>query len=217
MVILRLVTFIAALLLFIRLYSTALICKLSRKRSSCLFSNTISENNGLISPSLSNNIFKDRSDKFCKVIDHNWEYGFCEHRTVFEGVDDISHIRFRGDLLAFGVSTGKCCIIRISTGEVLDKYYQHSGMVSALDFDGYNCISGGADGITNIYQVTLNNPLRFGNCKHRFTVHTKAITAIRLARKSSWKSNHKDPVSDVSDIAVSCGSDLRIIALNITR
>ena len=54
---------------------------------------------------------------------------------------------------------GKVCILRMSTGEVVDRYFEHKCEVTALDYDGgRNLCTGGADGTLNIYAVTLASP-----------------------------------------------------------
>jgi hypothetical protein len=88
--------------------------------------------------------FPSNQDKngFVKAIDKNWKYGLCKHKVAFEATETIKKFRFHGDLMAFGMVDGHVCIIRMSTGDILDRYLQHESEVRAVDFDGTNLVSG---------------------------------------------------------------------------
>ena len=156
-----------------------------------------------------------RQNEICNVLTHNWEFGNCNHNTIFEATDEICHIRFSKDLLAFGMRNGRCCLIEISSGEILDKFYQHTGPVTAVDFDGVNMISGGSDGITNIYALTFNSPNQFGVCKYRFGLHSKSITAVRISKQNPSLSTSSSTKDDM--IMVSCGADKKFVVVNMHR
>ena len=38
-------------------------------------------------------------------------------------------------------------------GKILDKFYEHTNEITAIDFDGSNICSGGADGLVNYYHL----------------------------------------------------------------
>lgn len=54
-------------------------------------------------------------------MDRNWRTGRCKHKVSFEGAEVIRKLRFCGDYLAFGLVDGRLCLIRISTGEIIEK------------------------------------------------------------------------------------------------
>jgi hypothetical protein len=45
------------------------------------------------------------------------------------------------------------CIV----GLIYDKYNKHKGEITAIDYDGKNLCSGGADGTINIYKITFRH------------------------------------------------------------
>ena len=53
----------------------------------------------------------------------------------------------------------------MTTSDVIRRYREHSGEVSALDFDGHRVVSGGMDGTVNIY--TLGGGEQGGSDKRR--------------------------------------------------
>ena len=117
------------------------------------------------------------------VLDYNWKYGVCQHKVPFEGAQNIRKFKFCGDLLSFGLIDGKLVVIRLSSGEILDKFNEHSGEISAIDFDGLHLASGGADGTLCFYDLTYKSPKTFGAAKHKFAqLHSKAITGVKIMR-----------------------------------
>ena len=89
-----------------------------------------------------------------RALEYNWKYGFCRHYVSFEGSDTIRRFKFIGDLLAFGMINGQVVLIRLSTGEVLDRFKEHNCEVTSIDFDGINLVSGAADGKIVHYSLT---------------------------------------------------------------
>jgi WD40 repeat protein len=49
---------------------------------------------------------------------------------------------------------GRCSLIQLSTGKILDKFSLHEGEVTAIAFDGITMASGGADGKVIVYKLT---------------------------------------------------------------
>ena len=89
-----------------------------------------------------------------RALEYNWKYGFCRHYVSFEGSDTIRRFKFIGDLLAFGMVNGQVALIRLSTGEILDRFKEHNCEVTSIDFDGINLVSGAADGKIVHYSLT---------------------------------------------------------------
>ena len=89
-----------------------------------------------------------------RALEYNWKYGFCRHFVSFEGSDTIRRFKFIGDLLAFGMINGQVALIRLSTGEILDRFKEHDCEVTSIDFDGINLVSGAADGKIVHYSLT---------------------------------------------------------------
>lgn len=113
----------------------------------------------------------NKKQSFQSALDYNWVAGMCEHKQVFEATQTIARLMFNGDLVAFAMSDGKVSLVRISTGQVLDKYNAHKTEVTALYFDGVNLLTGGGDGLLNVYNVTYNTPRKLGNCLKQYNLH----------------------------------------------
>ena len=45
----------------------------------------------------------------------------------------------------------------MTTGDILSRYFEHTGEITALDFDGERLCSGGLDGVINIYHTNTNS------------------------------------------------------------
>ena len=89
-----------------------------------------------------------------RALDYNWRMGLCKHYVAFEGSDTIRRFKFLGDLLAFGMISGQVALIRMSTGEILDRFKHHDCEVTTIDFDGINLVTGAADGKIVHYSLT---------------------------------------------------------------
>ncbi len=89
-----------------------------------------------------------------RALDYNWRMGLCKHYIAFEGSDTIRRFKFMGDLLAFGMITGQVALIRMSTGDILDRFKHHNCEVTSIDFDGINLVTGAADGKVAYYSLT---------------------------------------------------------------
>lgn len=102
---------------------------------------------------------------FRNAIDYNWKYGLCKHRVSFEvrgnliltsvcksffftqlsaflnqAATTIRKLRFCGDLCSVGFLDGKVCLIRLSTGDILDKFSDHITEISEICLHlAWNC------------------------------------------------------------------------------
>jgi hypothetical protein len=94
----------------------------------------------------------------------------------------------------------------MSTGEILDKYMGHASEATALYFDGVNLLSGGGDGLLNIYNVTYSTPRRLGTCLKQYTLHQGMITGVKLI------TNYINGKA-VSTI-VTCGADRKLTGID---
>ncbi|KAJ1436151.1 WD40-repeat-containing domain protein [Ochromonadaceae sp. CCMP2298] len=93
-----------------------------------------------------------RKDDNGRRLDLNWRAGLCKHRVAFEASDTIRRLRFTGDLCAFGLLDGRLCVVRMSSGEIVARFKNHSHEITALDFDGRELVSGSAAGRTVVYE-----------------------------------------------------------------
>lgn len=123
--------------------------------------------------------------------------------------------------MAVGFADGKVTLIRMSTGEILDKYASHNTEPSALFFDGLHLFSGGRDGILNIYNITFDSPRKLGTCIKQFKQHEGMITGIRYLQSfgasSSSFSGKKGKASTSSaplSTLITCGADRKLIAID---
>lgn len=148
------------------------------------------------------------------VIDYNWKYGVCQHKVPFEGAQNIRRFKFCGDLLSFGFIDGKVVVIRLSSGEILDKFSEHSGEISAIDFDGLHLASGGADGSLCFYDLTYKTPNSFGVAKHKFAqLHSKAISGVKIMR-TVVKSQTKGAPDEELVQVLTIGLDKKLVCTN---
>lgn len=149
-----------------------------------------------------------------KVLDYNWKYGICQHKVPFEGAQNIRKFKFCGDLLSFGLVDGKLVIIRLSSGEILDKFNEHTGEISAIEFDGLHLASGGNDGSLCFYDLTYNTPKSFGTAKHKLTqLHTKAITGMKIMRTIIRSKKADVPDEELVQV-LTVGLDKRLVCTN---
>eukprot|EP01038_Epipyxis_sp_PR26KG_P005389 gene5389-7472_t len=156
-----------------------------------------------------NKVASDAKNSIQQLLDLNWKTGLCKHKITFESTDIIRRLKFYGDLLSFGLIDGRVCLIRISTGQVLDKFNDHKSEVTSIDFDGTNLCSGSADGDVSIYKLTYETPSKFGKALHRFRYHNRAVSGLQIIRMSG-----KDNDSQ-TNVLVSCSMDQKLIAVNM--
>jgi WD40 repeat protein len=119
----------------------------------------------------------------------------------------IRRVQFAGDLVAFAMTDGKVSLVRISTGDILDKFSGHKSDISSLYFDGVHLMSGGGDGILNIYNVTYDNSKELGTLIKQHHMHAGMLTGIKVLRS----------VVDGLEVctAVTCGADRKLIGFNL--
>ena len=86
-------------------------------------------------------------------VKNNWKFGLCKHRIAFEATETIKRMRFKDNRLCFAMTDGKVCVVDMTTGDILSRYFEHTGEISALDYDGERLCSGGLDGVVNIYNT----------------------------------------------------------------
>lgn len=144
---------------------------------------------------------ESKNDGKSRALEYNWKYGFCKHYVTFEGSDTIRRLRFLGDLLAFGTISGQVAMIRISTGEVLDRFKEHNCEVTAIDFDGINLISGSSDGSLVIYQLTYGDegaPVSVSS--DNIDTTTGATPALRTNSKTNDSGTDADAVLDMTAV-----------------
>jgi WD40 repeat protein len=147
-----------------------------------------------------------------QIIDYNWKYGMCQHKVSFEGAQTIRRLKFCGDLLAFSFIDGKVCLIRLSSGDVLDKFNEHSGEVTSIDFDGLHLCSGGSDGTLCFYSLSYNQSKEFGSYLHKFPqLFARSITGVRIMtiKKKSELNDENDTI-----YVASCSLDKRLICVD---
>jgi hypothetical protein len=51
---------------------------------------------------------------------------------LFEGITEIRRIRFFGDSLALGLIDGRCSVINLKNGDVINKFNGHKGEITRL-------------------------------------------------------------------------------------
>lgn len=133
-----------------------------------------------------------------KRLDFNWRMGSCKNVELFESTDVIRRFKFIGDYLAFGLIDGRVCVIKISNGDILDKYCDHKNEITSLDFDGMDLCSGSSNGETVLYKLTYGNKAITNNAaassssvpdglsdlnyKWKFKHHTRSVTGLKIVR-----------------------------------
>ena len=142
------------------------------------------------------------------LIDYNWKYGCCQSKVSFEGAQTIKRFRFCGDLMSVALTSGKLCIIRLSTGEILDKYNDHSTEITAIDYDGIHLATGAYDGSLNFYSLSYNNSKTFGTALHKFpSLHNRCISGLKFM-----------PGKDSGSVYVAtCGLDRKLVCTDYNR
>ena len=76
---------------------------------------------------------------------------------------------------------GQVALIRLSTGEILDRFKEHDCEVTSIDFDGINLVSGAADG--KIVHYSLTYGLDMG--ANEGAVETKDLEALLSAPENT--------------------------------
>lgn len=155
------------------------------------------------------------------IIDYNWKYGMCQHHVPFEGAQIIRRFKFCGDLMSFSFIDGKICLIRLSNGAVLDKFNEHNGEVTSIDFDGLHLCSGGQDGTLCFYSLTYDQPTKFGNYLHKFPqLYSRAVTGIKIMTIRT----RGGPSADISMnsknetvLVASCSLDRKLSCIDFER
>ena len=131
-----------------------------------------------------------------KRLDFNWRMGSCKHVQLFESTDIIRRFKFIGDYLAFGLIDGRVCVIKISNGDILDKYCDHRNEITSLDFDGMDLCSGSSNGETVLYKLTYGSrstpattpavasdkPDDSLDYKWKFKHHSRSVTGLKIVR-----------------------------------
>jgi len=126
-----------------------------------------------------------------KRLDFNWRMGSCKHVELFESTDVIRRFKFIGDYLAFGLIDGRVCVIKISNGDILDRYFDHKNEITSLDFDGMDLCSGSSNGETVLYKLTYGNRGTNSNAaaapgsldyKWKFKHHSRSVTGLKIVR-----------------------------------
>lgn len=159
-------------------------------------------------PKLPNMMTKAKSKNGIQsALEYNWIAGHCSHSQIFEATQTIQRLRFVGDLLAFSMLDGRVTLIRMSSGEILDKYAAHKSEATALYFDGVHLMSGGGDGILHIYNVTFSSPRRLGNTLKSYNLHSGMITGLKCLRSFV---NNKESLT-----IVTCGADRKLIGVDM--
>ncbi len=94
-------------------------------------------------------------------------------------------------------------------GDTLSKFNEHSGEVTAIDFDGLHLAIGATDGTVVIYSLSFDNPKQFGTHLHKFThLHNKrSVSGLKIFRRLNNSSQSSDEVISV----VTCGFDKKLI------
>lgn len=133
-----------------------------------------------------------------RALEYNWKYGFCRHYVSFEGSDTIRRFKFMGDLMAFGMINGQVALIRLSTGEILDRFKEHDCEVTSIDFDGINLVSGAADGKIVHYSLTYGLDVGSGEADT-----TTDLDALLSAPENT--ANDTDPSADTVPVVPSVG------------
>ena len=162
----------------------------TRKPSSLMLSSRLymSEGGGLEARSVIQEQLPDPSFLFSEkgnigaVLDQKWRCGLCSHTQAFEGMAAVRRFKFSGDLLALTMIDGKAVVLRLSTGEVLDRWHRHRNEVTALDFDGdATFVSGGADGRLVRYKCTYDGARKLGDTLFELPdLHTRAVTGVKI-------------------------------------
>ena len=129
-----------------------------------------------------------------KRLDFNWRMGSCKNVELFESTDVIRRFKFIGDYLAFGLIDGRVCVIKISNGDILDRYCDHKNEITSLDFDGMDLCSGSSNGETVLYKLTYGNKAITSNnaaassvpgglnYKWKFKHHSRSVTCLKIVR-----------------------------------
>lgn len=159
-------------------------------------------------PKMPSMITKSKSkNDFQSALEYNWMAGHCSHSQIFEATQTIQRLQFVDDLLAFSMVDGRVTLIRISTGEILDKYASHKSEATALYFDGVHLLSGGGDGILHIYNVTFSNPRRLGNTLKSYNLHSGMITGLKCLRSMS---KNREVIT-----IITCGADRKLTGVDM--
>ena len=159
-------------------------------------------------PKLPNMMTKAKSKNGIQsALEYNWIAGHCSHSQIFEATQTIQRLRFVGDLLAFSMLDGRVTVIRMSSGEILDKYAAHKSEATALYFDGVHLMSGGGDGILNIYNITFSSPRKLGNTLKSYNLHSGMITGLKCLRTMV---KNKEELT-----IVTCGADRKLIGMDM--
>ena len=134
---------------------------------------------------------KDDGNAIRKVLDYNWKYGYCSHIVAFEGTEIIRRLRLSSGMIAFGMIDGRVCVINLETGEILNKFHEHSTEISAIDFNGNYLATGGADGLVVITDLK-NNVINKDNSKiskasNTYNLFKRSVSGIRILTSANKK------------------------------
>jgi len=134
---------------------------------------------------------KDDGTAIRKVLDYNWKYGYCSHVVCFEGTEIIRRLRLSSGMIAFGMIDGRVCVINLETGEILNKFHEHSTEISAIDFNGNYLATGGADGLVVITDLK-NNVINKDNSKiskasNTYSLFKRSVSGMRILTSANNK------------------------------
>ncbi|CAN0138205.1 unnamed protein product, partial [Discosporangium mesarthrocarpum] len=67
-----------------------------------------------------------------RVCAKNWREGTCSHDLLCEAPEDIMHVRWVGDELAFGTDGGGTYIVEMEGGSVVNAFEGHDSDVTGV-------------------------------------------------------------------------------------
>ena len=100
-------------------------------------------------------------------------------------------MRLSSGMIAFGMIDGRVCVINIETGEILNKFHEHSTEISAIDFNGNYLATGGADGLVVITDLK-NNVINKDNSKiskasNTYNLFKRSVSGMRILTNANNK------------------------------
>ena len=121
------------------------------------------------------------------------------------------------------------------SGDVIEKFRGHDKEISSLDFDGSSLVTGGADGLLNIYQLPSSSSrggaaekvrvggggrVSMGNVLHSHREHGRTITGAKIINRSKmqkfdWSKSSNTLIDIQSDLVVSCSMDRLLVATDM--
>ena len=162
----------------------------------------------------------------------NWLHGVCKHVNAFEGTQHIRKLRFVGDVMAIAMVDGRCCLVDMLSGDVIEKFRGHQKEIASLDFDGESLVTGGADGLLNMYHLSskggsnaTSKVAGLGSVLYSHREHTRSITGAKIISRAkmqqlglgaNWGQKTDNLALDIqSDLLVSCSMDRQLIATDM--